>query len=166
MSMRNIRVEKVTLNVGCGTKMPIENAMTVLNNFSGGKVVVTHTHKRSTFNVPKNKAIGCKITIRRDTDKFLKRLFEAKEHRLSERNFDNTGNFAFGIKEYIDVPGMQYDPKLGAVGFDVCVTLERPGYRVKRKMLSKRVGKAHLIKKDEAIEFVREHFGIKMEEQI
>src|SRR5687768_3199297 len=111
MEMKNIRVEKITLNVGCGTKMPIENARTVLTNFSGGKVVVTHTHKRSTFNVPKNKAIGCKITLRKDTDKHLKRLFEAKENKLSEKNFDNTGNFAFGIREYIDVPEMQYEPK-------------------------------------------------------
>src|SRR3972149_3652920 len=157
MSMKNIRVEKITLNVGCGIKMPIENARTVLKDFSGGKVVVTKTHKRSTFNVPKNKEIGCKITIRKDTDKFLKRLFEAKENKLNERNFDNTGNFAFGIKEYIDVPGMQYDPKLGAVGFDVCVTLERPGYSVKRKMLSKKIGKKHVIQKDEAIDFVKKH---------
>lgn len=164
MSMKNIRVEKITLNVGCGTKMPIENARTVLKNFSGGKVVVTHTHKRTTFNVPKNKAIGCKITLRKDTDKFLKRLLEAKEHKLSEKNFDSTGNFAFGIKEYIDVPEMQYEPKLGAVGFDVCVTLERPGYSVKRKMLSSKIGKKHLIKKEEAIEFVKKHFGVKVEE--
>ncbi len=165
MSMKNIRVEKITLNVGCGIKMPIENARTVLKDFSGGKVVVTKTHKRSTFNVPKNKEIGCKITLRRDTDKFLKRLFEAKENKLTEKNFDNTGNFAFGIKEYIDVPGMQYDPKLGAVGFDVCVTLERPGYSVKRKMLSKKIGKKHVIQKDEAIDFVKKHFGIVVEEQ-
>lgn len=164
MKMKEIRIEKITLNIGCGTKTPIETARTILNNVSGGKVVITKTKKRSTFNVPKNKAIGCKITLRRNTTSFLKRLLEAKENMLKMSNFDNTGNFSFGIKEYIDVPEMEYDPKLGVLGFDVCVTLERPGYRVKRKRLSSRIGKSHSIKKEEAIQFAKEKFGVKIEE--
>ncbi|MBS3050627.1 MAG: 50S ribosomal protein L5 [Candidatus Aenigmarchaeota archaeon] len=164
MGMRDIRVEKVTLNIGCGTKTPIETARTVLKNVSGGKVVVTKTKKRSTFNVPKDKAIGCKITLRKGIEPFLKRLLEAKENRLRMSNFDNTGNFSFGIREYIDVPGMEYDPKMGVLGFDVCVTLERPGYRVKRKRLPRKLGKSHTIKKQDAIEFAKQKFGIQIEE--
>lgn len=162
--MRDIRIEKITLNIGCGTKTPIETARTVLKNVSGGKVVVTKTKKRSTFNVPKNKAIGCKITMRKGTEPFLKRLLEAKENKLRTSNFDNTGNFSFGIKEYIDLPDMDYDPKIGVLGFDVCVTLERPGYRVKRKRLPRKLGKAHTIRKEDAIEFARQRFGIEIEE--
>src|SRR3989338_5594931 len=164
MGMRDIKIEKITLNIGCGTKTPIDTATTILKNVSGGKVVITKTKKRSTFNVPKNKEIGCKITLRKNTIPFLKRLLEAKENKLRMSNFDRTGNFSFGIREYIDVPGMEYDPKLGVLGFDVCVTLERPGYRVKRKRLSSTVGKAHLIKKEEAIEFAKEKLGIQIEE--
>ena len=164
MGMRDIRIEKVTLNIGCGTKTPLETAKTVLKNVSGGKVVLTKTKKRSTFNVPKNKAIGCKITLRKNTESFLKRLFEAKENRLRATNFDNTGNFSFGIREYIDVPGMEYDPKLGVLGFDVCVTLERPGYRIKRKRLPRKLGKEHTIKKEDAMEFAKRKFGITIEE--
>ncbi len=164
MGMRDIKIEKITLNIGCGTKTPIETARTVLKNVSGGKVVVTKTKKRSTFNVPKNKAIGCKITIRKGTESFLKRLLEAKENRLKNSSFDNTGNFSFGIKEYIDVPNMEYDPKIGVLGFDVCVTLERPGYRVKRKRLPRKLGKDHVIKKEEAVEFARQKFGVQIEE--
>lgn len=163
MNMREVRIEKITLNVGCGTKTSLDNASTVLRNFSGGKVVLTKTKKRTTFNVPKNKAIGCKITLRKNTHSVLKRLFEAKENKLKATSFDNTGNFSFGIKEYIDVPAMQYDPKLGAIGFDVCVTLERPGYRVKRKMLSSRVGKNHKITKEDAIDFVSKKFNVSVE---
>ncbi len=163
MKMREVRIEKITLNVGCGTRGNIENAQTVLRNFSGGKVIVTKTKKRTTFNVPKNKAIGCKITLRRNTHAHLKRLFEAKENKLNTGNFDSTGNFSFGIKEYIDVPGMQYDPKLGAIGFDVCVTLERPGYSVKRKMLSSKIGKNHLVTKEDAIDFVKKRFNVTVE---
>ena len=162
--MREIIIEKITLNVGCGTKTSLDNAQTVLRNVSGGKVVLTKTKKRSTFNVPKNKDIGCKITIRKNTGSFLKRLLEAKENKLRMSNFDNTGNFAFGVREYIDVPGMEYDPKLGVLGFDVCVTLERPGYRIKRKRLSSRLGKDHVIKKEDAMEFAKKTFGIEIEE--
>nr|AJS11800.1 50S ribosomal protein L5P [uncultured archaeon] len=162
--MRDIKIEKITLNIGCGTKTPLDTATTILKNVSGGKVVITKTKKRSTFNVPKNKAIGCKITLRKNTTPFLKRLLEAKENKLRASNFDRTGNFSFGIREYIDVPGMEYDPKLGVLGFDVCVTLERPGYRVKRKRLGGKLGKEHMIKKDDAIEFAKEKFGVIVEE--
>src|SRR3989338_10600357 len=164
MVMRDIKIEKITLNIGCGTKTPIDTATTILKNVSGGKVVITKTKKRSTFNVPKNKEIGCKITLRKNTTPFLKRLLEAKENKLRMSNFDRTGNFSFGIKEYIDVPGMEYDPKLGAIGFDVCVTLERPGYSVKRKMLSTKIGKKHAITKEDAIEFMKSKFHVKIEE--
>lgn len=162
--MKDIKIEKITLNIGCGIKTPIEMAKTVLKNLSGGNVVVTKTKKRTTFNVPKNKPIGCKITIRKNTGPFLKRLLEAKENQLKHSNFDNTGNFSFGVKEYIDVPGMEYDPKLGVLGFDVCVTLERPGYRVKRKRLSGRIGRSHLIKTEEAIQFAKEKLGVRIED--
>jgi large subunit ribosomal protein L5 len=163
MDMREIRIEKITLNVGCGTKTPIENARTVLKNFSGGTVVLTSTKKRTTFNVPKGKQIGCKITLRKNIHTYLMRLLEAKENKLKISSFDSTGNFSFGIKEYIDVPGMQYDPKLGAIGFDVCVTLERPGYSVKRKLISSKVGRGHLITKEDAMEFVKSKFQVMVE---
>lgn len=164
MGMKDIRIEKITLNIGCGVKTPIETARAVLQNVSGGKVIVTNTKKRTTFNVPKNKPIGCKITIRKSTESFLKRLLEAKENRLKMSNFDNTGNFSFGVKEYIDVPSMDYDPKLGVLGFDVCVTLERPGYRVKRKRLANKIGRSHLIKREDAIEFAKQRLGVEIEE--
>lgn len=163
MNMRDIRIEKITLNIGCGTKTPVETAATVLRNVSGRKVVITRTKKRTTFNVPKNKPIGCKITIRNDPGNFLKRLLAAKDNRLHASNFDNTGNFSFGVKEYIDVPGTEYDPKLGVLGFDVCVTLERPGYRVKRKRLPGKLGKSHVIRREDAINFAKERFGVEFE---
>ncbi len=48
MGMRDVKIEKVTLNMGCGSKVPIDSATFVLKNLSGGKVVVTRTRKRST----------------------------------------------------------------------------------------------------------------------
>ena len=161
--MRNIRIEKVTLNIGCGTQTPVDQAKIILEKLTNKKVVITHTAKRTTFNVPKGKAIGAKVTLRKDTETFLKRMFLARENKLPSQSFDNTGNFAFGIKEYIDVPEIDYDPKLKILGFDVCVTLERPGYRVKRKRLGSKIGKQHRISREDAISFPKEKFGIKVE---
>lgn len=104
------------------------------------------------------------MTLRKDVEDMLKRLLEAKENTLRKTSFDSSGNFSFGIKEYIDVPGTDYDPKIGMIGFDVAVTLERPGYRVKRRKLPKKLGKSHMIKKEEAIDFVAERFNVKIEE--
>ncbi len=161
--MRDLRIEKITLNIGCGTKTSLDHAVKILSMISQRNVVKTRTKKRTTFNVPKDKEIGCKVTIRDKCDEFLKRMLEARENKLAAGNFDNVGNFAFGIREYIDVPGSEYDPKIGVMGFDVCVTLERPGYRVKRKRLSKKLGRKHVITKDEAIEFAKDKFGVKIE---
>ena len=161
-NMRDIRIEKVVLNVGCGTKLKPELAKTMLEKISGKKAVITITRKRSTFNVPAKKPIGCKVTIRNNTDDFLRRLLEAKEMKLKEKSFDKTGNVSFGIAEYIDVPGMQYDHTLGILGFDVSVALERRGYRIKKKKLSKKIGKKHAITKEEAINFVKNRFNVEI----
>ncbi|MCX6815701.1 MAG: 50S ribosomal protein L5 [Candidatus Aenigmarchaeota archaeon] len=161
--MKQVNIEKVTLNIGCGTKTNIEHAKKILENFSERKVVITKTKKRSTFNVPKNKDIGVKVTIRKGTEEVLKRLLEAKDYKLKAGNFDNKGNFAFGIKEYIDIPSMEYDPKIAILGFDVCVTLQRPGYRVKRKKLATKIGKKHLITKEDAMNFAKEKLNVTIE---
>ncbi len=161
--MKEERIEKITLNIGCGTKTSIDNAKAVLEMVTNRKVVITQTRKRSTFNVPKNKPIGCKVTIRKNTDEILRKLLQAKDNKLQSGNFDSSGNFSFGVKEYIDIPGIDYEPKLGILGFDVCVTLERPGYRVKRKKLSARIGKDHRITKEDAIRFAKDKFGIDIE---
>lgn len=162
--MREIKVEKITLNVGCGTKLNPDNAKTILERITGAKAVITKTHKRSTFGVAKNIPIGCKITIRKGREEFLERLLKSKDNKLKASNFDSTGNVSFGVKEYIDVPNTDYDPKIGIIGFDVCVTLERPGYRVKKRRIASKIGKNHLIKKEEAVDFMKEKFGVVLEE--
>lgn len=161
--MRKIRIEKITLNIGCGTTTNVEDAKKILEMVSNRKVVITKTKKRTTFNVPKNRPIGCKVTIRDGAAEFLKKMLDAKDNRLRENNFDDMGNFSFGIKEYIDIPQMEYDPKIGILGMDVCVTLERPGYRIKKRRISKKIGKNHLITKQDAIDFVKQAFNVTIE---
>ncbi len=162
--MREIRIEKVTLNIGCGEAgEKLERARKLLEKLTGRKAVITRTHKRTTFGTARNRPIGCKVTLRgEEAEEFLRKALEAVEY-IRASSFDRLGNFSFGIKEYIDIPGVKYDHDIGMFGMDVCVTLERRGYRVKRKKIPKKVGKNHLIKPEEAMEFVEKTFGVRVE---
>ena len=42
--------------------------------------------------------------------------------------------------EHIDIPGMTYDPKLGIIGMNVVVQMDRAGYRVKKRKYLRRKG--------------------------
>ena len=162
-AMKEMRIEKVVLNIGCGKDKNPDHAAKILKSISGKDVVITKTHKRSTFGVAKNKAIGSMITIRKGSAELLKKMFAAVDNKIKARNFDNKGNFAFGIIEYTMVPGMRYDPNIELMGLDVCVTMERPGYHVKKKRLFTKIGKNHVIKKEESIEWVKKNFNVKVE---
>ena len=91
---------------------------------------------------------------------FLRRLLKAAGNKVRQSSFDNTGNFSFGIKEHIEIPGTKYIPELGIFGMNVAVTFERPGFRVKRRVIRKStVGKGHLVTRDEAVKFIHSNFG-------
>ena len=164
--MREIRIEKVTLNIGVGEGGDkLVKAEKVLESIAGQKP--TRTYAKRTireWGMKRGEPIGCKVTLRGElATKTLKRLFDAVEQRLGVERFDDCGNFAFGIKEHIDVPGASYDPEIGIFGMDVCVTLCRPGYRIKRRRrLARSIPKSHQITKDEAKNFVAEKFGIQV----
>ncbi len=167
--MKNIRIEKITLNVGAGKDQKmLEKGSILLKNITGIEPVKTVTKKRiPTWGLRPGLPIGCKITIRgKKAEDILADLLKANENKLTEKQFDSSGNIAFGIREYIDVPSLEYDPKIGIIGFEVCVTLKRPGFRVKRRFLKKRkVGKNHVVKKEDAIGFMKSKFSVNMEEE-
>lgn len=164
--MREVKIEKVTVNIGVGQPGErLENAYNLLKEITGRKPVKTKAKERNpTFKIRPGLEIGVKVTLRgKEAEEFLKKAFQAVKNKLSERVFDDQGNFSFGIQEYIDFPGIKYKPEIGMFGFDVCVTLERPGFRVKRRKITKaKVGKEHRITKEEAISFVKERFGVEV----
>ncbi|HIH43989.1 MAG TPA: 50S ribosomal protein L5, partial [Candidatus Methanoperedenaceae archaeon] len=89
--------------------------------------------------------------------------FGIEENKLRASQFDRSGNFAFGISEHTDFPGMKYDPTIGIYGMDVTVTLERPGYRVsKRKIGQRDMSKKHRLTRDDAVSFVKQTFGVEV----
>jgi large subunit ribosomal protein L5 len=166
--MREISIEKVTINMGAGDDaIKLDNSKKIVETIIGKKVVVTKTDKRTTFGAPPKKPIGVKATLRgKGAEELLARLIESIENRIKPGNFDTNGNFSFGIAEYINIPGVSYDPDVGILGMDVCVTLQRPGFRVKKKRIrSSKVGKNQLITKEEAIKFAESKLGLKVTEE-
>jgi large subunit ribosomal protein L5 len=162
--MREVLLEKVTANIGVGSGgQPLENAKTLLNRLTGKTPVPTTAHVRNpVFKIKKGEAIGAKVTLRgKQALEFLQRALDSVDFKINERSFDGRGNFSFGIREYIDFPGMKYDPKLGIIGFDVCVTLSRRGARVSRRKRGRsRIAKSHLISKEDGIAFAKEKLKV------
>lgn len=161
--MREIRIEKVVLNVGCGgDKEKIERAKKLLKMLTGRKPFITLSKRRSTFGIAKGKPVGVKVTLRGEAaERMLKLALTAVENKLKAQQF-NDGNFSFGVAEYIEMANVKYDHEIGMLGFDVTVSLERPGFRVKRRRVKRsKVGKRHKISSEEAMEWAKS-FGIEI----
>nr|AJS12359.1 50S ribosomal protein L5P [uncultured archaeon] len=166
--MRRVRVEKLTLNIGAGKDAQLLNkGVKLLEAIAGVPPVKTVTSKRIPgWGLRPGLPIGCKITLRgAGAEGMIPRLLAAKDQMLGERNYDNRGNVSFGIPEYIDIEGAKYDPEIGIIGLQACITLTRAGYRVKRRRLRPAsVGRRQVITKDEAMAFMQERFSVKVGE--
>ncbi len=169
MLMVKIKIAKVTVNIGVGESGErLDKAFALLEKLTGQKPVKTISkHRIPTWGIRRKQPIGVKVTLRgQKALDFLKKALEAKDNTLKPSNFDNNGNFAFGVHEYIDLPGVKYDPDIGLFGFDVCVTMEKDGYRIARRKRQKRkIPEHHKLTKEEAIKWVEENLGVKVTEE-
>ena len=165
-AMKKIRLEKVVLNMGVGRSGDaIEVAKKALTQISDKKPNSRAAKEtQRDWGVRKGEPIGAAVTLRRDDAKILlKRLFDAKGNQINGKAFDNFGNFSFGIKEHIDIPGVKYDPQVGILGLGIAVTLARPGYSVRTRSKHKAsVGKSHIITRQDAKDYITKEFGVKI----
>ena len=162
--MRQIRLEKIVLNMGVGRSGDaIEAAKRALAHITGKKPCARGAREtQRDFGVRKGEPIGAMVTVRgSDAAGLAGRLFEAKGNQVAGRAFDDFGNFSFGIGEHIDIPGVKYDPGIGILGLDVAVALARPGYGIRKRSKHKaRVGRRHRITAAEARDYVSVRFGV------
>jgi large subunit ribosomal protein L5 len=165
-SMREPKIGKVVINITTGQSgEPLDRAMTILENLTGQRPCTRRAKQTiRTFGIRRNEPISCMVTLRGErAEAVLRKAFQAVGNAINQRSFDRDGNFAFGIKEHIDIPGQRYNPSLGITGMDVMVTVERPGYRVaRRKRGRSRVGRSQRVIRDESIEFIKSHFGVEV----
>lgn len=162
--MKEIFIEKVVVNIGVGESgAELEKAMKIITLITKKKAVKTMAKvKLPTWGIRPGLPIGCKTTLRgKDAEDFIILTLKAKRNNLNKKCFSKEGNFSYGIHEYLDVPGIKYDPELGIRGFDVSVNLKRKGYRVKQRKHNKsKIGKKHKVSKEDAIEFIKEKFKV------
>jgi large subunit ribosomal protein L5 len=160
------RIEKVVVNLNVGKSgEPLEKAFKVLKEIAGQKPVKKNAKSSiRDFGIRKGEPIACVVTLRRQPAiDFLKKILPVIDNKISKTSFDNRGNFAFGLKEHIEIPGVKYDPDIGIFGMDVCVTINRPGDRVSdRRKRKARVGHKHVLTPEESILFTKQTLGVEI----
>lgn len=165
--MTQARIEKITLNIGSGRdQSKLDKAVMLIEQITGIKPVKTVTNKRvAAWGLRPGLPIGCKLTLRgKQARDVLSRILEAKENKLKQSYFDENGNLSFGLSEYIDIPGVKYDTKIGMMGLQICVTFEKPGFRIKkRKLQKKKIPHKHLIKKEDTINYMKDNFKVQID---
>lgn len=162
--MKEIKLSKVVLNMGMGKSGDaVEIAKKALEQISNKKPSAREAKEtQRDWGIRKGEPIGAAVTVRgKDATELLTRLLQAKGNRMNGRSFDDFGNFSFGIREHIDIPGIKYDPQIGIVGLDIAVTLERPGFNIRKRSKHKAsIGKKHQITRKDAQEFMEKQFGV------
>jgi large subunit ribosomal protein L5 len=160
------KIEKVVVNISVGKSgEPLEKATKVLKEITG-QTPCKRKAKESVrdFNIRKGESIACIVTLRKaKAIEFLNKVLPVVDKKLSGRSFDKQGNFSFGIKEHIELPGVKYDPDVGIFGMDVCVSVIRPGYRVKtRRKGRSKLGAKHVLTPKESLVFAKEALGVEI----
>ena len=127
------KLEKIVINIGCGeakdNAKALDGAVSDLAQITGQKPIITKARKSvASFKVREGMSIGCKVTLRgAKMYEFLDRFFNVALPRVRDfrginpNSFDGRGNYAFGIKEQLIFPEIDYD-KIDAVrGMDICI---------------------------------------------
>ena len=160
------RIGKVVVNLNIGKSgEPLEKASKVLKELTNQTPVKRQAKKTiRDFGLRKGESIACVVTLRKKAAiDFLKKVLPVVENKISRSSFDRQGNFAFGIKEHIEIAGIKYEPDVGIYGMDVCVTVNRPGYRVKaRRKQKSHIGSKHLLTPEESVVFIRQTLGVEI----
>ena len=127
------KLTKIVLNMGgsdaVADKKKLNNAADEMSQIAGQKAIITHARKSiATFKVREGMPLGCKVTLRREKMyEFLERLVNMALPRIRDfhgiqgKNFDGRGNFAFGIKEQIIFPEINYEKVDAVRGMDIVI---------------------------------------------
>lgn len=157
--MREVRIEKILLSCG-GIDKDLEKAKKLLELISGKKAQVIASQKRiPDFGVSPGLEVGVRITLRgEEAENLLRNLLAAIDNIVNKKQIAEN-HFSFGIKEYIEIPGIKYQREIGIRGLNITVVFVRPGLRVKRrKIKSGKIPKRQVVTKDEIIKFMEEGF--------
>ncbi len=126
------KLEKVVINVGCGeardNQKVIEAIMGDIGKITGQKPMPCKAKKSvANFKLREGMIIGVKVTLRGERMyEFVDRLFNVALPRVRDfrginaNGFDGRGNYAFGLKEQLIFPEIDYDKIDKVRGMDIC----------------------------------------------
>ena len=156
--IRDIKIEKIVLSVG-GIGEELEKGVKLLGLLTGRKIAKMRTTKRiPSLNVRPNLEVGAVVTIRKNPEETLKKMLMAIENVLKTKQISEN-NFSFGIKEYLEIPGIEYQRDIGIIGLDVTVVFKRAGKRVRlKKMKRGKIPARQRISREEIIKYMEEKF--------
>lgn len=160
--MRKIKIEKVLLSAGA-TGDDLAKEKKLLEIVSGSKAQILASARRiPEFDVRPGLEVGTRITLRgKKAVEMLKRLLGAVSNEVKKKQVSEN-HFSFGIKEYIEIPGIEYQRDIGIRGFNVTVVFARVGLRVKRKKIKAgKVPKRQFVSEEEIVNFMKEVFKTK-----
>ena len=166
--MREPHVSKVVVDICTGGGEVLNKASTILETLTGQTPAQSRARQTiRDFGIRRKEPIAVRVTLRhKKAEEFLTKALKAKEDILLLKNWDDDGNFAFGITEHIDIPGVKYDPQLGIQGMNITVCVERPGHRVKRRRRRRaKVPYRHRITPEESMVFIKNKFSIEILEK-
>ncbi|MCK4647705.1 50S ribosomal protein L5 [Candidatus Pacearchaeota archaeon] len=161
--MREVKIEKIVLSIG-GTGEDLEKGVKLLKILTGRKPAKKKSHKRiPSLGVRPKLEVGAMVTIRQNIKEFLSKMLTTIDNRLTKKQISEN-NFSFGIKEYIEIPGVEYQRDIGIIGFDVTVVFKRTGKRVKLKKTKRgKIPKRQAISREEIIKFMEDNFQTEFE---
>lgn len=128
------RLDKIVLNIGCGAaavrdSKKVKSAQSELTLIAGQHAVINIAKKSiAGFRVREDMALGTKVTLRGDRMyEFLDRLTTVAMPRIrdfrgvSPKSFDGRGNYAFGLKELLVFPEIDFDKVDEPWGMDIVI---------------------------------------------
>ena len=127
------KLDKVVINVGCGESKnnakEIEAICKDIAAITGQKPITTKARKSvANFKLREGEIVGVKVTLRGDKMyEFLDRLFSVALPRVRDfrginpNSFDGRGNYAFGLKEQLIFPEIEYDKVDKIRGMNICI---------------------------------------------
>lgn len=160
------KIEKITINIGVGEAGErLKKAESVLESLTGQKPIQTLSKTTNKdWGIRTQMPIGCKVTLRGKTAvDFLTEALNTRENKMAEYSFDDEGNLSFGIPDHTLFKSQKYDPNIGIFGMDICITMEKPGYRIKRKRIARgKIPHRYRVKKEETMKYFTDKFKVEV----
>ena len=143
------KLEKIVINIGVGEAT--ENTKTVdaaasdLEAITGQRPMICKAHKSlAAWKIREGMPLGCKVTLRGERMyEFLDRLINIALPRvrdfrgISSTSFDGRGNYAFGVKEQLIFPEIDFEKIDRVRGMDIIVVTTAKTDEEARELLTK-----------------------------